>query len=95
MTSAHKKIFAALFLSIFCSVTGVGIVVPLLPVYASKMGSTGIYIGLVFGAFSLSRTAFFTLFWQAVRYSGSQTLYRFWPFCIRPGFRRIYSVYLG
>ena len=62
MTPAHKKIFAALFLSIFCSVTGVGIVVPLLPVYASKMGSTGIYIGLVFGAFSLSRTAFLPYF---------------------------------
>jgi MFS family permease len=62
MISAHKKIFAALFLSIFCSVTGVGIVVPLLPVYASKIGSTGIYIGLVFGAFSLSRTAFLPYF---------------------------------
>ncbi len=62
MSLSHKKIFAALFLSIFCSVTGVGIVVPLLPVYASRLGATGIYIGLVFGAFSVSRTLFLPYF---------------------------------
>ncbi len=40
----------------FGTVTGVGIVVPLLPVYASNLGASGIYIGLIFGAFSISRT---------------------------------------
>lgn len=40
----------------FGTVTGVGIVVPLLPVYAHNLGAGGLYIGLVFGAFSLSRT---------------------------------------
>ena len=35
---------------------GVGIVVPLLPVYAHDLGASGVYIGLIFGAFSLSRT---------------------------------------
>jgi len=51
-----KKIFGTLFFSIFTAVTGVGIVVPLLPVYAGNLGASGLYIGLIFGAFSLSRT---------------------------------------
>jgi multidrug resistance protein len=51
-----KKIFGTLFFSIFSTVTGVGIVVPLLPVYAHDLGASGLYIGLIFGSFSLSRT---------------------------------------
>ncbi len=51
-----KKIFGTLFFSIFVTVTGVGIVVPLLPVYAHDLGASGLYIGLIFGSFSLSRT---------------------------------------
>ncbi len=62
MTTSDKKIFATLFFSIFVSVTGVGIVVPLLPVYAYELGASGFYIGLVFGAFSLSRTFFLPYF---------------------------------
>ena len=57
-----KRIFATLFLSIFAVVTGVGIVVPLLPVYARELGASGLYIGLIFGAFSLSRTVFLPYF---------------------------------
>jgi len=62
LTTSDKKIFAILFFSIFVSVTGVGIVVPLLPVYAYELGASGLYIGLVFGAFSLSRTFFLPYF---------------------------------
>ncbi len=51
-----KKIFGTLFFSLLATITGVGIVVPLLPVYASQSGASGLYIGLIFGAFSLSRT---------------------------------------
>lgn len=46
----------------FATITGVGIVVPLLPVYAHNLGATGIYIGLIFGSFSLSRTVFLPIF---------------------------------
>jgi multidrug resistance protein len=53
-----KKIFGTLFFSIFITVTGVGIVVPLLPVYAHHAGASGFAIGLIFGSFSLSRTIF-------------------------------------
>ncbi|MBU0987031.1 MAG: MFS transporter [Proteobacteria bacterium] len=56
MKKLDKKIFGTLFFSIFGTVTGVGIVVPLLPVYAHSLGASGLYIGLIFGAFSISRT---------------------------------------
>lgn len=56
MNKLNKSIFAILFFSMFGTVTGVGIVVPLLPIYAHDLGASGIYIGLIFGAFSISRT---------------------------------------
>jgi MFS family permease len=57
-----KKIFGTLFFSIFAAVTGVGIVVPLLPTYAHGLGASGLYVGLIFGAFSISRTFFLPYF---------------------------------
>jgi MFS family permease len=62
MNATDRKIFGTLFFSIFAAVTGVGIVVPLLPVYAHDLGASGFYIGLIFGAFSLSRTFFLPYF---------------------------------
>ncbi|UCF92571.1 MAG: MFS transporter [Desulfobacterales bacterium] len=62
MDRPEKKIFGTLFFSIFAAVTGVGIVVPLLPIYARNLGARGIYIGMIFGAFSLSRTFFLPYF---------------------------------
>lgn len=62
MKTSDKKIFGILFFSLFATVTGVGIVVPLLPVYAQHLGASGFYIGLIFGAFSLSRTFFLPYF---------------------------------
>ncbi|RTZ98876.1 MAG: MFS transporter [Deltaproteobacteria bacterium] len=62
MPSIDKKIFATLFISIFATVTGVGIVVPLLPVYAHTLGAGGFGIGMIFGSFSLARTFFLPYF---------------------------------
>lgn len=62
MNKLDKKIFGTLFFSIFTAVIGVGIVVPLLPVYAHDLGASGLYIGLIFGVFSLSRTFFLPYF---------------------------------
>ena len=62
MSITEKKIFSTLFFSIFAAVTGVGIVVPLLPIYAHSLGASGFYIGLIFGAFSLSRSLFLPYF---------------------------------
>lgn len=62
MEQSNKKIFAILFFSLFATITGVGIVVPLLPVYAKELGAGGLYIGMIFGAFSVSRTLFLPYF---------------------------------
>jgi MFS family permease len=62
MDSGDKKIFATLFFSIFATVTGVGIVIPLLPIYAHDLGASGFYIGMIFGSFSLARTFFLPYF---------------------------------
>lgn len=61
-SSIDKKIFGTLFFSIFAAVTGVGIVVPLLPVYAHNLGAGGLAIGFIFGSFALSRTFFLPYF---------------------------------
>jgi len=53
-----KKVFPVLALSIFSSMLGVGIVAPLLPLYAKDLGATGIWIGIIFASFSISRTIF-------------------------------------
>ncbi len=62
MNLSDKKIFATLFFSIFATVTGVGIVVPLLPVYAHDQGASGFLIGMIFGSSSLGRTFFLPYF---------------------------------
>ena len=62
MELTNKKIFATLFFSLFATVTGVGIVVPLLPVYANDLGASGFYIGMIFGAFSMARIFFLPYF---------------------------------
>ncbi|MFP4445014.1 MAG: MFS transporter [Desulfosudaceae bacterium] len=62
ISRADKKIFATLFFSVFSAVMGVGIVVPLIPIYAQSLGASGLYIGLVFASFSLSRSFLLPLF---------------------------------
>jgi len=76
-----KKIFAALFSSIFVAVTGVGIVVPLLPVYAHDLGASGIYIALIFGGFSLSRTFFLPFFGRLSDKKGRKPFLTIGLFC--------------
>ena len=62
MKKLNKAIFSTLFFSIFATITGVGIVVPLLPVLAHDLGAGGLYIGMIFGAFSISRVLFLPYF---------------------------------
>lgn len=70
MQRSARRIFAVLFFSLFSTVTGVGIVVPLLPVYAQGIGASGLYIGLIFGSFSISRTVFLPYFGRLSDYKG-------------------------
>ena len=72
MQKLDKLIFTTLFFSIFATITGVGIVVPLLPVYAHDLGAGGLYIGLIFGAFSLSRVFFLPYFGKGFFGDGRQ-----------------------
>ena len=51
-----KKIFPVLALSVFSAMLGFGIISPLLPLYAEQMGATGIWIGIIFASYSISRT---------------------------------------
>jgi MFS family permease len=53
-----KKIFPILAISIFSSMLGAGIIAPLLPQYADSMGATGIWLGVIFAGFAISRALF-------------------------------------
>ena len=50
-----RKIFPILALCIFSAMLGIGIIAPLLPLYAEHMGATGIWLGIIFGGFAASR----------------------------------------
>jgi MFS family permease len=52
----QRRVFLTLFFSIFAAITGVGLVVPLLPPLAEQMGAGGVLTGMIFGSFSLSRS---------------------------------------
>jgi MFS family permease len=58
MVSLRRRIFSVLFLTIFSSMLGIGIILPLLPIYAEDLGAKGLAIGFIFSGFSLSRSVF-------------------------------------
>jgi len=45
-----------LFVAVFTAMIGVGIIAPLLPVYAADLGASGMWIGIIFAGFSIART---------------------------------------
>ena len=53
-----KKTFAILVSTMFLSMLGFGIVVPLLPIYADQLGATALEIGLINGGFGLAIVVF-------------------------------------
>ena len=50
-----KQVFISLFIAVAVAMIGVGIISPILPLYAKTFAASGVSIGLVFSAFSLSR----------------------------------------
>ena len=56
--NVSRKIFSVLFLTIFVTTLGLGIVAPLMPIFAESLGATGIWLGIIFSGFSLSRVVF-------------------------------------
>lgn len=49
------RILMVLSFSLFCCMMGVGVISPVLPLYAVKLGASGTLLGLIFSAFSVSR----------------------------------------
>ena len=47
--------FRILVLSVFMAMVGLGIISPIIPNYASELGASGVFIGLIYSSFSLSR----------------------------------------
>lgn len=53
--SSLTRVFVSLFIAVSVATMGLGIISPILPLYAKTFAASGVSIGLVFSAFSLSR----------------------------------------
>lgn len=53
-----KQTLLTLLLSIFIALLGVGIIVPIMPIFATELGASGLWLGLIIASFSLSRAFF-------------------------------------
>jgi multidrug resistance protein len=51
-----KKVFPVLALSMFTSILGIGIITPFLSLYATEMGASGIWLGMIFTGYGLAST---------------------------------------
>lgn len=52
---SSNKPFIIVWLALFIGIAGIGMVSPLLPVFAEDMGASGIWLGLVFSSFAFSQ----------------------------------------
>jgi MFS family permease len=52
------RIFSVLAFAIFVSMLGLGIIVPVLPLYAKTLGANGVWLGAIFAGFAISRSVF-------------------------------------
>ncbi|GBD24400.1 Tetracycline resistance protein, class C [bacterium HR29] len=54
----RSRPFVVLYAAVFVATMGISMVSPLLPVYAERLGATGIWIGLTFSIFAVTQTLF-------------------------------------
>src|SRR3989344_7195107 len=54
----ERKIFWILFAAVFSTTMGFSIIEPLMAIYAESLGASGLYIGLIFAAFTLGKGLF-------------------------------------
>ncbi len=54
----NKRTFLALFAVVFVAQIGLGIVSPLMPLYAESMGVSGLWLGIMFSSYAVSRVIF-------------------------------------
>ena len=57
----RRRVFVVLFLAIFVAMAGMGIIAPLMATYAEDLGATGVWLGIIWASFSLSRAVFMPL----------------------------------
>ena len=51
----HRHLLIILLLSVFIALLGIGIIVPVMPVFAESLGASGLTLGIIVAAFSLTR----------------------------------------
>jgi MFS family permease len=54
----RKRIFISLFIATMVAMLSLGVIEPILPLYAKSMNATGIELGIIFSGFALSRGTF-------------------------------------
>ncbi|MFC1983726.1 MFS transporter [Chloroflexota bacterium] len=54
----NKKAFITLFVALFAAELGMGIISPLMPLYAESIGASGLWLGIMYSGFALSRAIF-------------------------------------
>jgi len=51
----NRQILMTLLLSIFIALLGIGIIIPVMPVFAQQLGAGGVALGMIIAAFSVTR----------------------------------------
>lgn len=51
----RNNTLATLLLSVFIALLGIGIIIPVMPVFATELGASGFAVGMIIAAFSISR----------------------------------------
>jgi len=58
---SRTRVVVSLFFATFSSMVGIGIIAPILPLYAETLGATKLWIGIIFSGFSFSKLVFMPL----------------------------------
>ena len=51
----HNRILVTVVLAVFIALLGIGIIIPVLPLWATELGATGFTLGVITAVFSVSR----------------------------------------
>lgn len=70
----EKRIFTVLFIAVFATMLGTGIIEPFMAIYAESLGANGLVIGLIFGSFTLSRAIFTPLIGRISDFKGRKNI---------------------
>ena len=60
-TNSPRRAYVTLFIAVFATMLGMGIIAPLLSIYADSLGASGLWIGIIFSSFALSRSVLMPL----------------------------------